>query len=86
MANKTLDYTMEEMMEWEDLTEQPFESLQDATKPRMQKIAFLGHIVAKRDNPKLKFQDYIKGKSLTDVMKDAFGDLDEEEKKEEKTS
>lgn len=85
-----------EIMEYETLTKEGFDDLQDliqdSKRPKYANIAYLAWIRAKREDANLSFDDYITNTSANQVVKDAFGNLNEdgeeteEAKKEEKSS
>ena len=93
---KTDPLTFADLIEYEDMTGDSFDNLQELIqdkKPKYKNIAILGHLRAKREEPDLKFSDYIVERTGDEIVKDAFGDLTEdgemaegEEKKEAKSS
>ncbi len=93
--SKTDPLTFADIIEYEDLTGDSFDNLQDLItdkKPKYKNIAYIGWMRARREDPALKFGDYIVDTTGDEIVKDAFGDLtengepSEEAKKETKSS
>lgn len=87
-TNKRDPLTVAEMISFEAQTRKSIETFfQEEGEPRIQEIAILGHIKAKRENPALDFGDYVENTPLSEIVKDAVGsDDDEDEKKDGKSS
>lgn len=53
------DFSYEELQEYEAKFNEPFEDIFDTSKPQVEKVAYLGYICARRDEPELSFDDYL---------------------------
>ncbi len=84
--NKDEDFTYAELIEYEELIGESFEEIDNSKKPRLKKLATLGWIRAKRENPGLKFATYIDETEAEQIFKDATGFTGEEAEDEEKKS
>ena len=77
------DFSLKEMIEYENLFNEPLSDISNDEKPRMEKIAYLAFMKCRRENETLSFKEYINSDpSLEQLQKDAFGELTEEKKEE----
>lgn len=81
LRKKDDDFTPRELIRYEQTFREPIGDIQNDEKPRLEKIAFLGWIKCLREDPDLKFDDYLDAaESLEQIQKDAFGDTSDEKK------
>lgn len=71
------DFTVHEIEEYENEFLEPFEQVFDDARPQTKKIAFIAYLKARRENPNLQFQDYLRSitASPLELVGAAFGDF-----------
>lgn len=66
-------FSFEELLEYENHFNEPFEDIFDNSKPQVEKVAYLGYICTRRDEPELTFDEYLdRVRSPNDAQNDAF--------------
>lgn len=79
-AERDENFSTREMIEYENNFREPFSEIQNADKPRIEKIAFLGFLKKRREVPDLTFKKYLEDDpSIDQIQIDAFGEQEEEE-------
>lgn len=82
MTSKNDPLTVAEMIEFEKLTNLSFETINEIfakenKTPRLNTLATLGWIHARRENVGLSFKKYIDETDFSDMITDAFGESEE---------
>lgn len=72
------DFTVAEVIEYERKFQETLEDLSDEETPNAEKVAYLGFMRCRRENPDLAFEDYVDNTTPRQAQVDAFGDNTEE--------
>ena len=72
------DFTVSEVIEYERKFHETLEELSDEENPNAEKVAYLGYMRCRREDPELDFDDYLENTTVRQAQKDAFGPQQEE--------